>query len=87
MGPDTIIKQTQNFKTMDIVICQKKPSIDYKTIKDAQAIDLAREIEKFYERNQEKEATISTSMWLGGDMTITAKKDGKIVEETEYCLR
>ena len=70
---------------MNIVICQKAPKINYETIKDAQAIDLAREIEKFYERNSEAE--ISTSIWLGGDLMITAKKDGVIIEQTEYCLR
>jgi len=70
---------------MNIVIHTEKPKIDYRLIKDAQAIDLANEINSFYKRNDGAE--ISTSIWLGGDMMITAKKDGVIIEQTEYCLR
>jgi hypothetical protein len=69
---------------MNIVICTKAPKIDYELIKDAQAIDLAKESEKFYERNDG--AVILTSQW-SGDIMITAKKDGRIVEQTEFCLR
>ena len=69
---------------MNIVIHTEKPKIDYRLIEDAQAIDFAKEIEKFYERNSG--SVISDFIW-GGDLNLTAKKDGKIVEQTVFCIR
>ena len=69
---------------MKIVIHKEKPEIDYKMIENAQAIDLANEIKNFYERNTGAEIT---SFDWSGDITIIAKRDGVVVEQTVYCLR